>query len=75
MTVRALPILIFHGKRWFLDERLSEVRDVNQPSRSISLSRDLVAALKIFGEFERPAPDGARNRKYQGGADDVPERC
>lgn len=65
MTARALPILRFRGKRWFFDERLAEVRDTRRPWHSIPLSRDLVTALKIFGELdppehENPVKDGGR---------------
>jgi hypothetical protein len=52
MTARALPILRFSGRRWFFDERLAEVRDTECPWNRVQLSRDLVTALKLFGEFE-----------------------
>ncbi len=55
MTARRLPILRFRGRRWFFDERLAEVRDTECPWNTVQLSRDLVTALKLFGEFE---PDG-----------------
>ena len=75
MTARALPILRFRGRRWFFDERLAEVRDTQRPWHSIPLSRDLVTALKIFGEFERPGTEAAGTPAMDGGVDDVPERC
>ena len=45
MSARALPIVRYRGKRWFLDERLSELRDIHRPWRKIDLSPDVLAAL------------------------------
>jgi hypothetical protein len=72
MTARALPVLAFRGRRWFFDERLAEVRDTERPWRRIGLSRDLVTALKIFGEFEPAAPAPAKRAPTDGGDNHVP---
>ena len=46
--VRRLPIVSFEGKRWFLDARLRELRNVENPHEWVELDEVVLNELVIL---------------------------
>ena len=43
---RRLPIVEYDGKKWFLDERLKQIRNIHNPHDFEDLNKDEVFVLK-----------------------------
>jgi hypothetical protein len=51
--VRRLPVVSFKGKRWFLDERLKELRNVENPHEWVDLGElDLKELVVLEAGYE-----------------------
>ena len=60
--MRQLPIIAYKRKRWFLDERLRQIRNIKNPHDFIDLNPLEIAAFKIqlavsSGEARDPEVD------------------
>ena len=63
---RRLPIVEYDGKKWFLDERLKQIRNIHNPHDFEDLNKDEVFVLKhkdLIMEIFQAEKDQKRKKK------------
>ena len=48
-----LPIVVYEGKRWFLDIRLSQIRNIHNPHDYLDLDKDEILDFQYAVLIER----------------------
>ncbi len=56
---RQLPIVEYEGKRWFLDERLRQLRNIDNPHDYRDLDKDELFVFKHLSILKRIIAAGA----------------